>query len=105
MQQVSFAEEVVILHQMNDKASSTKVEKHGNRRIVLKNPKTSNLYRLDPILTEDGILRVRGRVRRADLPLDVKHPCILPRRGHITELIICHFHQKVAHQGTRNDPQ
>ena len=97
VQQVSLAEEGVILRQMNDKASSTKVEKHDNRRI----PKTSNLYRLDPILTEDGILRVGGRVRRADVPLDVKYPCILPRRGHITELIICHFHQKVAHQGRR----
>ena len=80
---------------MNDKASSKKVENRDNLRI----PKTSNLYRLDPILTEDSILRCGGRVRRADMALDVKHPCILPRRGHITQLIICHFHQKVAHQG------
>ena len=33
------------------------------------------------------------------MPLDIKHPCILPKKGHVTELIICHFHQKVAHQG------
>ena len=57
------------------------------------------MYRLDPILTTDGLLRVGGRIRRAEMPLDVKHPCILPKRSHVTELIICHFHQKVAHQG------
>ena len=80
---------------MNDKASSKKVENRDNLRIS----KTSNLYRLDPILTEDGILRGGGRVRGADVPLDAKHPCKLPRRGHITQLINSHFHQKVAHQG------
>ena len=49
--------------------------------------------------TTDGLLRVGGRIRRAEMPLDVKHPCILPQKSHVTELIICHFHQKVAHQG------
>ena len=38
-------------------------------------------------------------IRRASLPEDIKHPCILPRKGHVTELIICHHHQKVEHQG------
>ena len=33
-------------------------------------------------------------------PLALKHPCILPKRSHITDLIIEHFHDKVAcHQG------
>ena len=29
----------------------------------------------------------------------VKHPIILPRRSHVTELIIAHFHEKIRHQG------
>ena len=29
----------------------------------------------------------------------LKHPFILPKKGHVTELVICHHHQKVAHQG------
>ena len=33
------------------------------------------------------------------MPLHVRHPYILPKRGHVTELIICHFHQKVTNQG------
>ena len=61
--------------------------------------KSSSIYQLDPFLGKDGILRVGGRIRRASLPENVKNPCILPRKGHVTELVICHHHQKVAHQG------
>ena len=46
------------------------------------------------------MVRVGGRIRRAAFPLALKHPCILPKRSHITDLIIEHFHEKVAcHQG------
>ena len=40
--------------------------------------KTSSLFRLDPFLDEDGILRVGGRIKRANVPLQVKHPVIIP---------------------------
>ena len=29
----------------------------------------------------------------------VKHPAILSKTGHVTELLIRHFHEKVEHQG------
>ena len=38
----------------------------------------SSLYKLDPFLDADGILRVGGRLRRASLSDDVKFPIILP---------------------------
>ena len=66
-----------------------------NRKAIKKSP----IYRLDPFLSKDGILRVGVQIRRASLPEDIKHPCILPRKGHVTQLIICHHHQKVEHQG------
>ena len=40
-----------------------------------------------------------GRIRRSSIPETIKHPCILSKKGHVTELVICHHHQKVAHQG------
>ena len=95
VQRNSFVDEVTLLHQKNVETSSAEDKAEESYRI----PKSSNLYRLDPILTTDGRLRVGGRIRRAEIPLDVKHPCILPKKSHVTELIICHFHQKVAHQG------
>ena len=61
--------------------------------------KASSLYQLDPFLDANGILRVGGRITRSSLSYDAKHPIILPRKGHMTELIICHHHQIVEHQG------
>ncbi|KAK3727738.1 hypothetical protein QZH41_005197 [Actinostola sp. cb2023] len=50
--------------------------------------KTSQLYQLDPFLDRESILRVGGRIRHASISDEVKHPAILPRKGHATELII-----------------
>ena len=61
--------------------------------------RTSSLYRLNPFLDENGLLRVGGRLKHADLTTAVKHPIILPRKGHVTGLIISHFHNMVEHQG------
>ena len=61
--------------------------------------KTSSLFRLDPFLDEDGILHVGSRIKRANVPLQVKHPVIIPKKSHITEVLICHHHVKVNHMG------
>jgi hypothetical protein len=59
----------------------------------------SRLHKLDPFVDENGILRVEGRIRKGDFLTDVKHPIILPRKSHITELVIRHFHERTKHQG------
>ena len=36
---------------------------------------------------------------RQTKPLNsIKHPVILPRKGHISDLIVAHFHEKTGHQ-------
>ena len=60
---------------------------------------TSPLYRLDPFLDEHYLLRVGGRLNKGNFCKDLKHPVILPRKSHVTELIISHYHQKLKHQG------
>ncbi|XP_060081073.1 uncharacterized protein LOC132560424 [Ylistrum balloti] len=60
---------------------------------------TSSLCGLDPFLDERGILRVGGRIRQGEFSTEMKHPVILPRKAHITELVVRHFHQIVRHQG------
>lgn len=59
---------------------------------------SSPLFRLDPIL-EGGAIRVGGRLDKSSLSLEVKHPLILPKEGHITKLILTHCHEKICHQG------
>ena len=61
--------------------------------------KGTDLFRLDPFTDEHGIYRVGGRLRCAQLEYAEKHPALLPKRHHVSELIVRHYHQKVYHQG------
>ena len=62
-------------------------------------PRVATLQKLDPFLDQNGILRVGGRIRRANLKEDIKFPILLPRDGHITKLLVQHFHKLCMHQG------
>ena len=63
--------------------------------------KTSCIYKLDPFVDKNGLLRIGGRIRRADVPLEVKHPLILPKKSHISDLIVRYFHESVGHHQGR----
>ena len=52
----------------------------------------SPTYKLNPVMHE-GLLRVGGRISKAPISFDAKHPIILPYRHHVTELIIQAFHE------------
>ncbi|CAB3991324.1 PREDICTED: uncharacterized protein LOC107355480 [Paramuricea clavata] len=98
VQNKAFDDEIVLLrHQDPQNIIPPSGDVRNQVRKTVK--KSSSIYQLDPFLGKDGILRVGDRIRRASIPENVKHPCILPRKGHVTELVICHHHQKVAHQG------
>ncbi|KAL0154219.1 hypothetical protein M9458_050473 [Cirrhinus mrigala] len=56
------------------------------------------LYQLDPFI-QDGIMRVGGRLRKASVPFELRHPAILPKDSVIIRLILVHYHQKIQHQG------
>lgn len=68
----------------------------GNKKTV---PKDSNLLLLDPFLDPNGLIRVGGRLRNSPLTFQEKHPVLLPKGHHLSELVIRHFHDKVHHQG------
>lgn len=90
VQKEAFPKEMALLQSANTEQEKTK-------RSSIK--KTSALRRLDPFVDEDGILRVGGRIRHAGLPFNEKHPLLLPKKGHITDLVIRHHHQRSYHQG------
>ena len=60
-----------------------------------------SLRSLRPCIHADGTFRVEGRISRADLPTDEKHPIILPSRHPLTRLLILNCHQECAHGGTQ----
>ena len=61
-------------------------------------PASSKLTQLLPVLDEDDVMRVTGRLQNADfLSYDEKHPIILPRSSWITKLIIRQYHEEGNH--------
>lgn len=66
--------------------------------------KDSLLYKLDPIL-EDDIVRVGGRLHKSALPSETKHPVILSKDLHVSQLILRHIHQQLGHPGRNHVAQ
>ena len=59
--------------------------------------RSSPLSRLSPFVDSDGILRVGERLEMSNLPYDAKHPVILPKKHHISKLVITHIHNQGHH--------
>ncbi|GBO41971.1 hypothetical protein AVEN_98228-1 [Araneus ventricosus] len=62
-------------------------------------PNSSSLINLSPFLDEQDILRVGGRLKNSNLPIERKHPILLPYNNHFSDLIINHFHVLYLHTG------
>ncbi|CAC5383130.1 unnamed protein product [Mytilus coruscus] len=58
----------------------------------------SYLRNLDPIL-DDSLLRVGGRLHESNMPMESKHPVILPKNHHLSDLILRHIHLELKHSG------
>ncbi|XP_033627235.1 uncharacterized protein LOC117290093 [Asterias rubens] len=61
--------------------------------------KTRSVFKLDPVLSFDGIMRVGGRSKNSPVDEQVKSPVILPKNHHVAFLIVRHFHQVSGHSG------
>ena len=96
VQEEAFGEEVHSLRKVTDlRASETDQTTESRRAQAVK--KESSLRLLDPFMDQSGVLRVGGRIRKANIPTEQKHPVILPRSGHITELVVSEVHEKTRH--------
>ncbi|XP_028412569.1 uncharacterized protein LOC114535461 [Dendronephthya gigantea] len=70
----------------------------SNRRVV---KKSSKLATLSPFMGEDNLIRVGGRLERAEIPFNAKHPIIIPSKHHIVGLFIRHYHEREGHSGVQ----
>ncbi|XP_054721417.1 uncharacterized protein LOC129231194 [Uloborus diversus] len=62
-------------------------------------PTKSKILSLNPFLDDDGLLRVGGRLRHANLPENQKYPVLLPKRSFFTDLLISSLHVTNLHAG------
>lgn len=65
-------------------------------------PKSSKLYELNPFLSEEGLLRLGGRLQKSSLSYHERHPIIIPSKLHFTDLLIRDAHERVLHTGVSN---
>ncbi|XP_008468882.1 uncharacterized protein LOC103506275 [Diaphorina citri] len=60
----------------------------------------SSIHQLSPFVSHE-CLRVGGRIDKAPLPFDSRHPYLLPSNSHLARLIVLHFHLVSLHGGPR----
>ncbi|KRY58771.1 hypothetical protein T03_7489 [Trichinella britovi] len=65
----------------------------------LGNARMKELKEFCPYVDEKGVLRVGGRLRRANLPAETKHPMLLPHGDDVVKMIIRHVHHRQLHAG------
>lgn len=72
---------------------------------ALKSGKTINsssrLLSLSPFMSEDGLIRVGGRLKNSDLAFDAYHPILLPRNHELTQKLIKREHVRNMHAGVQ----
>nr|XP_049697167.1 uncharacterized protein LOC126054700 [Helicoverpa armigera] len=61
----------------------------------------NKLLQLNPFLDNEGLLRVKGRLSKANINQDMMHPIIIAHEGHLTNLIIDQAHELTFHGGAR----
>ncbi|XP_063243611.1 uncharacterized protein LOC134542933 [Bacillus rossius redtenbacheri] len=59
------------------------------------------IRKLVPFLDDSGLIRVGGRLAHSSVPFEQKHPVLLPKSHHLTDLIINHYHEKNHHPGVQ----
>ena len=57
--------------------------------------KRSTLFHLSPLLDDNGLLRIKGRLDNAELCYSEKHPVIVPK-GHLADLVVRFQHILLA---------
>ena len=60
--------------------------------------KSSSIRNLDPFMV-DGLLRVGGRLRHAGIEAEARNPIILPKKAHVVDLLVRHYHSRAGHSG------
>ena len=92
----SFEEGMSRLEQKGGDSGDNSSKCSKEKELVVK--KTGAIYKLAP-LKIDGLLFVGGCLTQASIPNAAKHQLILPKKHHVVDLILHHYHLKWGHSG------
>ena len=92
-----------VLRVVQKKASLKKVKQLteaslGDSAMTRSIDKSSAIRNLDPFVG-DGLLCVGGRLRNASIEAEARNPIILPKKAHVVDLLVRHYHTKAGHCG------
>ena len=96
VQRQSFEEEMSHLEQKGGGSGDHSSKHSKEKQLVVK--KTSAINKLAPMKI-DGLLYVGGRLTQASIPNAAKHQLILPKKHHVVDLTVRHYHLKSGHSG------
>ncbi|XP_070549159.1 uncharacterized protein [Ptychodera flava] len=88
--------EVAIVKAIQNEAYTEEMEALSKGKTV---SKRSQLFKYHPMLTDEGLIRVGGRLNKADLPYETKHPLVLPKHAKVSVMIVKDAHSTVGHLG------
>jgi len=88
----------VLLKCMQEREFSLEVHALKSNREICQN---SRLYNLCVFLDANGLIRVGGRLRNANIPYSQKHGIVIPTKHKLTELIIKDEHYRTLHTGAQ----
>ena len=87
---------VALVRQCQPEAFSNEFESLEKNKCV---DRHSKLLSFTPYSDKNNVIRVGGRLDRAKLPYEVRHPIILPQKHRLTELIVDCYHRLENHGG------
>lgn len=90
--------EIAIIKLVQEDAFAEDIQKIKLQKEGILN-KHNSLRKLNAFLDKNNVLRVGGRLSQSTLHHDVKHPIILPKKSHVSALLVKHHHERVHHQG------
>lgn len=61
--------------------------------------KSSRFIQLSSFIDKEGVIHIDGCLRNANIHENSKHPVLLPKKGHITDVDITRFHINQLHAG------
>ena len=86
---------IAIIQLVQSTTYSTELKDLSAGRVVTK---SSSLRKLSPII-DNGLILVGGRLNRAPVHFEARHPILLPDKHHVTNIIIQECHLKNGHIG------
>ena len=57
------------------------------------------LHKLTLFTDQEGLIRVKGRLQRMEIPFHQKHPIVVARDSSVAMLILRYYHERTFHQG------